>query len=428
MLHNCSFAATFNVRRVESLYVVLRPYHGNLLKYWRPCSEELLAHTTSELAAYAANNPLFDYDRPALPFYPFQFSSVASVTYPDVYDTFVGYINFFQLDLAWMLSAKCLVRTNFYHTLLTITIGPLVVCGLALVSFTRRSNGLCKVNDRRLLQEIKRRHATFIYIVSVLVYSTASSAVFQVFACDDLDNGKAFLRADHSIQCYTMTHKAYMVCAAFMCVVYPLGIPFCYAMVVYPQYSVWKDIETKKKENPDVQVPDNRNATSEGAVFLALSAPYRPDVCYYEVVECLRRVTLSGLVVFILPNSAGQIITTFLLSLLFFGIFMGLDPYEHPLDKWLDRIGHVIVMMSMFVALAIKVDIEGDDEFSQEVFGAALVVTNCVMVTTLLVQACMMCKDAHKQATEQEAEGAAEQAIERSSRHPVPYANPQRCR
>ncbi|CAM9623221.1 unnamed protein product [Scytosiphon promiscuus] len=320
-----------------------------------------------------------------------QFSSVASVTYPDVYDAFVGYMDFLKLDVAWMLSAKCWFETDFYDSLLAITIGPLVVCGLALASFMRSSG---RSPSPALLKEIKRRHATFAYIVSVLVYSTASSAVFQVFACDHLDNGKAFLRADHSIQCYTATHKGFMAYAGLMFLVYPLGIPFCYAVILYQRYSEWEEFKRKKREKKNA--PVKLDFAGGGAVFRALSEPYRGEIYFYEVVECLRRVTLSGLVVFILPNSAGQVITTFLLSLLFFGIFMGLDPHEDPVDKWLDRIGHVVVMMSMFVALAIKVDIEGDDRFSQEVFGGALVATNCVLVSILVVQAYMMCKDATK--------------------------------
>lgn len=293
------------------------------------------------------------------------------MTYPDLYGKFVEHISFLDLDLTWMLSANCFINTNFYHHLLTITIGPLVVCGLVLASYRRSSD------DPRLRCDVKRRHATVVYIISVLVYSSASSAVFQTFACDDLDNGKSFLRADHSIQCDTTAHKLYKAYAGVMCLLYPLGIPFCYAAILYPVRECLKS--------------DNKQVREKATVLRALAAPYRKEVYYYEVVECLRRVTLSGLVVFILPNTAGQVITTFLLSLFFFAVFMGLDPHELGFDKWLDRIGHAIVMMSMFVALAVKVDIERDDEFSQEVFAGALVVANCVMVLTILVESCMVC-------------------------------------
>lgn len=294
------------------------------------------------------------------------------MTYPDVYETFVGYIAIIDLDLAWMLSAECWVDTNFYDTLLATTIAPLVVSGLILASFTVRSRRCC-TEDQDRQSRIKHKHATVQYLISFLVYSSASSTVFQTFACDDIDNGKSFLRADHSIQCFTTEHRAYMAYAGVMCIVYPLGIPFCYAATLYQaRHGIKSDVEAIR---------------DKATVLRALHAPYRRDVYYYEIVECLRRVTLSGIVVFILPNTAGQVMTTFLLSLFFFAVFTVLDPYPDVRDTWLARVGHAIVMMSMFVALVVKVDTDGDDGFSQDVFAGALVLINCAMVLTVAAEA-----------------------------------------
>ncbi|CAN0299763.1 unnamed protein product, partial [Pylaiella littoralis] len=305
-----------------------------------------------------------------------QFSAVASVTYPDAYEAFVGYIDVIDLDLVWMLSAECWVDTNFYDTLLITTIVPLVISGLVLISFAIR-NRRCGAEDGDRRSRVKHRHATALYLVSFLVYSSASSTVFQTFACDDIDTGESFLRADHSIQCYTTEHRVYMAYAVLMCLVYPFGIPFCYAATLY---------QARRGIKSDVE-----SIRDKATVLRALHAPYQRDVYYYEVVECFRRVTLSGIVVFILPNTAGQVMTTFLLSLLFFAAFMVLDPYTDGLDTWLARLGHAIVMMSMFVALVVKVDTEGDDGFSQDVFAGALVLVNCAMVLTVIAEAFGLC-------------------------------------
>lgn len=306
----------------------------------------------------------------------FQFCAVARVTYPDVYETLVGYIDIIDLDLAWMLSAECWVDTNFYDTLLATTIAPLMVSGLVLASFTMRSHRCC-AEDQDQRSRIKHKHATVLYLISFLVYSSASSVVFQTFACDDIDNGKSFLRADHSIQCFTTEHRVYMAYAGLMCLVYPFGVPFCYAATLYQaRHGIKSDVESIR---------------DKATVLRALHAPYRRDVYYYEVVECFRRVIISGIVVFILPNTAGQVMTTFLLSLFFFAAFTVLDPYSDVLDTWLARVGHAIVMMSMFVALVVKVDTEGDDGFSQDVFAGALVLINCAMVLTVVAEAFGIC-------------------------------------
>ncbi len=205
----------------------------------------------------------------------------------------------------------------------------------------------------------------------------------QTFACDKIDTGASYLRADHSIECFTTEHRLYTAYAGLMCLVYPLGIPFAYAAILY---------KARRGLKSDEEDEGATTATStDVAALRPLWQPYRRSVYYYEVVECFRRVTLSGLVVFILPDTAGQVMTAFLLSLAFFAVFTVLYPYADARDTWLARIGHAIVMMSMFVALAVKLDVEDDDGFSRDVFAGALVLVNVVMILTVVVEALGMC-------------------------------------
>ncbi|CAN0344433.1 unnamed protein product, partial [Scytosiphon promiscuus] len=74
---------------------------------------------------------------------------------------------------------------------------------------------------------------------------------------------------------------------------------------------------------------------------------YRPERYYYEVVECGRRIMLTGVVVFIFPNDAAQIAITILTTFFFFAVFEILSPYKSESDMWLSRGGHVIVFLSM---------------------------------------------------------------------------------
>ncbi|CAN0498410.1 unnamed protein product, partial [Scytosiphon promiscuus] len=174
-----------------------------------------------------------------------------------------------------------------------------------------------------------------LFWVSFLVYATVSSAIFQTFACVDFDNGKSYIRADHSLECYTPTHTWFRVYAGVMGVVYPFGIPFGYAVVLYRARAALKDTATPETSATDV------------TVLRELWVAYRAEVYFYEVVECVRRAVLSGVIVFIFPNTAGQIATAFLLALFFAAVFMLLDPYSSWCDTWAARTGHMIVLMSM---------------------------------------------------------------------------------
>ena len=88
-----------------------------------------------------------------------------------------------------------------------------------------------------------------------------------------------------------------------MILLYPIGIPLLYAMVLFKNREV---------------VKDRRHRSEQRSVGLEVTAslwkPYKPSRYYYEVVECARRVTLTGVVVFIYPNAAAQVAVTLVLA------------------------------------------------------------------------------------------------------------------
>ena len=299
------------------------------------------------------------------------------MTYPEVYDVFLEYIDVFNLNFSWMLSAGCLVDTNFFADLLVCTIGPLTITFLVVVSY-KVTKQRCPMDDEEARSRLYNSHGTILFWVSFLVYSTASSTIFQAFACNELDNGKSYLKADHRLECYTVKHNIVMLYASIMAIVFPFGIPFCYSLMLYRNRSILK-------------MADRQEVCTEVIVFRDLWRPYRQEVFWYEVVECVRRVVLSGIVVFVLPNTAGQVATTFLFALAFFVALLVLNPYMNQWDAWLAIFGHVIISMSMFVALLQKVDISEDNAFSKDVFAGVLVVANCMMIMAVGAEACGLC-------------------------------------
>ena len=164
------------------------------------------------------------------------------------------------------------------------TIVPPVVVGLATVSHSVASSrhSTC---DRQTRARIDHRHASALFWVSFLVYATVSSVLFQTFACVDFDNGMSYLRADHSIECYTTKHTLFRVYAGVIIALYPFGIPFCYVIVLYKDRDVLKYVTVREI------------STTEGSALKELWVAYRPEAYFYEVVECVLRVGLRGVVV-----------------------------------------------------------------------------------------------------------------------------------
>ncbi|CAN0474933.1 unnamed protein product, partial [Scytosiphon promiscuus] len=159
--------------------------------------------------------------------------SVANVTYPGVYQTFLSGLNIINLDIGFVISAGCLWSDiDFHDRLIVSTLWPLLVLGFLAMTYAialRRNPG----SYDSVREKISNKHLTSVLLLLFFVYSSVSSTVFQMFACDPLDDGIEYLRADYRIFCTDAKHRALQVYAVLMIVVYPVGIPLLFFGLLY---------------------------------------------------------------------------------------------------------------------------------------------------------------------------------------------------
>lgn len=314
---------------------------------------------------------------------------MANVTYPGVWRQFLeGLSAFVGLDFGLVLSSGCVFDVDFHGRMLVSTIAPLAALGLLGLTFRvgvlrNRASSPNIESAAAALGSVRRKHASVALLISFLVYSSVSSTVFRMFACETLDDGNEYLRADYTIECDSAKHEALKIYAAFMIVVYPVGIPALYAALLWSERDVLKDGRRRGRShgNLGLSSPNILQLTAD------LWKPYTPECYYYEAVECARRVSLMGVIVFIFPNSVAQVAVTLLIAFAFFAIFEALVPYASRADAWLSRFGYVVVFLSLFQALLLKVDVSNERSESQEVFGGVLLVVNVCMVVGVIAEA-----------------------------------------
>ncbi|CAM9208537.1 unnamed protein product, partial [Laminaria digitata] len=114
--------------------------------------------------------------------------------------------------------------------------------------------------------------------------------------------------------------------------------------------------------------------------------PYKPSMFYCEVIECARRVLLTGAVVFIYPNTSAQIAVTLMIAFVFAMTSEGLAPFASRWDTWISRMGHVVVYVTMYVVLLLKVDVSNERSSSQRVFEAVLVAAHLGMILGVILE------------------------------------------
>ena len=306
-----------------------------------------------------------------------QFTAIANATYPHVYQRFLDAVNVLNFDFGWIsqLSVGCLYDLGIHGRLLIATIGPIVA--LTSLGLTYIVAEKCNRGSTEALHLIRRRHVSVLLILTFLVYSSVSSILFQMFACDDLEDGKTYLRADYRVECDSSKHRAFQVYAGFMILFYTAGIPALYASLLFRNRRVLKD-EVSREESQRMQS------------FSDLWKPYKSSIFYYEVIECGRRVLLTGTVVFIYPDTSAQIAVTLMIAFVFAMISEGLAPYASKWDTWISRMGHAVVYVSMYVALLLKVDVSNERSSSQKVFEAVLVAAHLGMILVVIVETGVM--------------------------------------
>lgn len=295
------------------------------------------------------------------------------MTYPGVYRDLLAILDVVNFDLSWILSAGCVFDVDFHDRLLVATISPLVA--LSFLACTYAAAGRIHREAPESLQHVWQKHVSMLLLLTFLVYSSVSAVLFKAFACETLDDEKNYLRFDYRIECDSLKHRRLQVYAGFMIAVYTVGIPALYTCLLL------RDRGRLNKDKAGRDDPPRVAAISD------LWKPYRPSAFYYEVVECVRRVLLAGAVVFIYPDTAAQISVTLMIAFVFIFVSEALSPYSSAWDTWINRVGHIVVFMSMFVALLLKVDVSDERAGAKGAFEAVIVAFHACMVLMVAIEA-----------------------------------------
>jgi hypothetical protein len=313
-----------------------------------------------------------------------QFVSITGLPLPPLYYKFVRWVSAVNVSIEWLMPSGCLIEMNFHQQLLVVTLVPLVfvaLLGALHCVFLWRNSGTV-----RGLHEFKKRsdalaaatvrHSTVFLGFTFLIFSTVSTTVLQTFACDKTCKHGHWLTADYSIDCSSATHKGYQAYAAVMIFVYPLGIPALYAWLL------WRNKERITAAGSD----EERAKDPTLSTIKFLWEPYRKEAYWWEVAECIRRLALTGFLVFILPGTAGQAAVSCLLaiaSMVVFGMARPLTDRTDVVSYWA---GCLTLFISMFVALLIKGGFTDATGQTQQIVSAVLIALNASLVLAALRQ------------------------------------------
>ena len=155
-----------------------------------------------------------------------------SIPYPRIYTTVMRWLSVLELNVIEIMPLACQGYTfNFHHSMLLRTVYPLAfgIFALALKALFRSWPKPNAIADRLV---------TAWFFLIFLVYPTTSQKVFNMFNCEEFDDGSRALMQDLSVDCDGPVHGTYTVIAWVMFAIYPFGVPLLYLYLLFWKHGV----------------------------------------------------------------------------------------------------------------------------------------------------------------------------------------------
>ncbi|KAG5183689.1 hypothetical protein JKP88DRAFT_316043 [Tribonema minus] len=301
-----------------------------------------------------------------------------------------------------LFALGCAAHLSFFDKLLLVTLLPLLPVVLLVLSWllsTRRMSVLAPDSaDSTAVAaaaaaraEALRRHWTAFLAFTFLIFGGVSSSIFLTFSCEEFPElGKWYL---------------------LMLFVYPIGITGLHAVMIWRK----RQLDAHRSNNTTAKVPhecentfgadrsSNGTAPPNSSVALTdaaaatdpqhglvhasafLWSQYTDKADWWELVECTRRLLLTGFIAFILPGRAGQAAVSMLFAFASVVVFTVVRPHKERGERCQYLLGSIIIYMSTATALFMKLNVTGDLQ-SQRIVGALLIMLNVALIVAAVLQ------------------------------------------
>ena len=357
-----------------------------------------------------------------------------SVEFPESFVDFLRVFSVFNLNVISVVPFSCQRPYTFIDKLVFTTLFPVALAILLMLLFV--GEGMWNVRNTSLknpdattrakIEELKNQYLTYFFFLTYLVLPSVSTTIFQTFLCTDVDPRNedsdkydSYLIADMNISCTSDYYKSGVAYAIFMLLVYVVGIPTMYFVLLYMNREeiMHRDYQAVSTENTDVPVNEQLEKSKELVAedpeqpvetdgldketdAAALTTPasvatgevsaqatrlsflwdaYEPQYWYWEIVETTRRLVLTAVLSVCGAGSAAQSVLAIILSIVYIKLYGYFAPYERDADDVSAEVGQYQIFFTFLGALIYQKSLLGS-EWNIAVSIALIIINSCVGV------------------------------------------------
>lgn len=217
---------------------------------------------------------------------------------------------------------------------------------------------------------VRGQFVAYLFLLLTFCFLIGSStAVFQYFKCHEFPEAEGgtrrFLYKDYSLDCDSVRYKRYIPYALLMVLIFPIGIPGFYWVLLRKHKVVLSD-----------EMAIAREASEDFPTIghlLFLTEAYRAEHYYFEVTECVRRLLLASVIGMVDADSHLAPTLGLLICFVFLYVFIANRPFRGPDDSNLGIILQYSITLFFLAALLAKVNVmENQDPTEEAMYGYAL--------------------------------------------------------
>ena len=156
-----------------------------------------------------------------------------------------------------------------------------------------------------------------------------------MFNCREVDSVR-YLRSDLRLECDTERHTAASAFGWFMVFAFPVGLPLLYFVMLFHQ---------RKK----LYEADGETASKEVSYLRFFFGEYKPELYFWETIECGRKLLLMGFAAFYQPGTLMQLIAVMSLTVLYIIMITMAFPYANNSDNLLAINGQAMLFLTLSV-------------------------------------------------------------------------------
>ena len=212
---------------------------------------------------------------------------------------------------------------------------------------------------------------TLILFIAFTLYTGVSTRIFRLFKCQKIEE-TWYLTADYTVKCRTEEWNVYAAIAGVCITVYVIGLP---ALQLYILLKNRVNLHRESCENPQTQ----RRLEKE---FGSIYSHYKPHAFYFDVVDLLRRLVLTGGLIMMGEESVAQLFLGVVVCIVWLCLLIYKMPYSAMWDNLIAIVLALHLVLTLVAGMAIKLYAAEDDqnEYQQVGFDVVLTIVTVICV------------------------------------------------